>query len=116
MVFSVEVSTNALEDAHNALSWMEQHSPTHAAEWYAGLLDAIFSLEEMPRRCGLAPENEGADEEIRHLLYKRRTVTYRILFSIRQTNVEDESIVHIHHIRHGAQRPMTPQEMRLNKE
>ncbi len=113
MAYYVDVMPMALEDAQDALGWMEQHSPKHADEWYAGLLDAIFSLEEMPRRCGLAYENDDVDEELRQLLYTSRRVVYRILFTILQDAAgEQEGHLRVLRIRHSAQRPLTPRELK----
>ena len=92
---------------------MEEHTPIHAQEWYDGLIEAVYSLEEMPRRCGLAPDGLGYEREIRHLLYKKRSTTHRIVFAIMQEATDDEDgIVRIFRIRHGAQKPLTLPELR----
>lgn len=117
MAFYVEVTQVALEDAQEALTWMEQHSPRYAADWYNGLLDAIFSLEEMPRRCGIAYESDSVDAELRQLLYVQRSISYRILFVILQ-NASDEEDGHLRviRIRHGAQRPLSASELKQSME
>ena len=112
MAYRVKVSPIALEEAQSAFNWMDQRSEAKAAAWYTGLLDAIFSLEEMPRRCSLAPENDNVDEEVRHLLYTRGRVVYRIIYSIRESENEDNSIVQVHHIRHSAQEPVSASQLK----
>ena len=117
MVFNVDVTQAAFEDAQDALAWMEQHSPKYAAEWYIGLMDAVFSLEEMPRRCGIAYESDSVDAEVRHLLYTQRRVTYRILFVILpEATDEEQGQLRVIRIRHGAQRPLTAGELMQSME
>lgn len=113
MAYHVEIAPTALLDAQDAFAWMEQHSPTHAEEWFNGLMDAVFSLDEMPRRCPLAPENDLYDKETRHLLYTKRRVTYRIVFVILHLQTEEaEGKLRVFRIRHGAQRPLTAGEFK----
>ena len=113
MAYHVDVGNTALYDAQDAFAWMEEHSPIHAADWYNGLIEAIFSLDEMPRRCALAPESDLSKRPLRQLLYTRRKVTYRILFAILQEeDEENEGALRIYRIRHGAQRPLTAAEIR----
>lgn len=51
--------------------------------WFNGLLEAVEKLETFPHRCPLATENDAFKDEIRQLIYGRRTGRYRILFTIR---------------------------------
>jgi hypothetical protein len=55
----------------------------------------------MPKRCPLARENQYLSKEIRQLLYGKGRNSYRILFTIVET--EEMSVVRILHIRHAAQ-------------
>lgn len=113
MAYHVEIAPTALLDAQDAFDWMEQHSPTHVDEWFNGLMDAVFSLDEMPRRCSLAPENDFYEQETRHLLYTKRRVTYRIIFVILQLQTEEEEgILRVFRIQHGAQHPLTAGEFK----
>lgn len=59
-------------------------------------MDALNSLTESPERCGLAPENDAVEPEIRQLLYGRRSGVYRALFTITGREVR------VLHIRHAA--------------
>lgn len=70
-------------------------------QWYAGLLEAIASLSQMPKRCPLARENEHFSQEIRQLLYGQGRNSYRVIFTILE--VQDISTVLILHIRHAYQ-------------
>ncbi len=93
MVYSVEVTDEADAQADQIFEWITQEAPEAAVRWYNGLLDAIESLREKPRRSPLAPENDYFEEELRHLLYARH---YRIIFEIRGQQV------YVLHIRHAA--------------
>ena len=57
----------------------------------------------MPRRCALAPEHENYNEEVRQLLYGRGRSTYRILFRVVNTDEQEEGLVRVLHVYHGAQ-------------
>jgi plasmid stabilization system protein ParE len=75
----MKVEITALAEADLAAIYQRiwEDSPTRAAEWRGGLLQAAQALEQLPLRCPLAPES-GAALEIRQLLYGR----YRVLFTI----------------------------------
>jgi plasmid stabilization system protein ParE len=98
MAFKVHLSAAADEEAEKHYRWYAKRAPLAAARWYNGLLDAIETLADNPERCGLAPESEHFDEEIRQLLYGKRPHVYRVLFTIHGETV------HVLHIRHGARR------------
>jgi plasmid stabilization system protein ParE len=84
-----------------AYQWIADQAPDAAAKWLDGLLDAITSLETLPKRCPIASENDLFDEEIRVLIYRMSSV-YRILFTIQQDKVV------ILFIRHGSRDTITP--------
>ena len=69
-------------------------------EWFDGLCEAIESLAELPERCALVPELGLRQKGVRHLLYGRGHGVYRILYRIKDENVE------ILTIRHGARKPI----------
>jgi plasmid stabilization system protein ParE len=102
MKFQVITMPRAEADLEAACAWIQKYSPQRAARWYQGICAAIQSLDSMPHRCSLAPESEGAEVEIRQLLYGKRRGIYRILFTV----VGNE--VRVLHVRHGAQRLLEP--------
>ena len=55
----------------------------------------------MPRRCSIIPESDEIGQEIRQLLYGKRTGIYRIVFDV-QENATDGPLVRILRIWHGA--------------
>jgi len=70
-----------------------------------GLMNAIASLQEKPRRCSLATESEVFSEEVRQLLYGKSRNKYRVLFTIR------EDIVYVLFVRHTSQALLTEDDL-----
>ncbi|MBE9005948.1 type II toxin-antitoxin system RelE/ParE family toxin [Fortiea sp. LEGE XX443] len=102
MKYRIEISSVAESEADSAFLRLSQlTSSSQASQWYAGLLQAIDSLSQMPKRCPVARENEYFSQEIRQLLYGRGRNSYRILFTILEGT--EVSTVGILHIRHTAQ-------------
>jgi plasmid stabilization system protein ParE len=102
MNYQIEVSSVAEAEADSAFLQLSQiTSPLEAGQWYSGLLQAIESLSQMPKRCSLARENKYFSQEIRQLLYGRGRNSYRVLFTIFEQ--QDISTVRILHIRHASQ-------------
>lgn len=85
--FKVELTLQAETEAEAAYLWIQQDSPSDAARWWNGLVNAILSLETFPNRCPLAPESEWFDQEIRQRLYGKRAGCFRILFTVRKEKV-----------------------------
>lgn len=90
MKYRIEISSVAEAEADGAFLQLYQvTSPAKASQWYSGLLRAIESLSQMPKRCPLARENQYFSQEIRQLLYGRGRNSYRVLFTI----LEDQDII-----------------------
>ncbi len=103
MTYRIDFSSVAKAEADAAFLRLSQYtSPERSQSWYQGLIKAISSLQEMPRRCSLAREDALFSQEIRQLLYGRGKTTYRILFTI----LEEQAIptVRILHVRNAAQK------------
>ena len=101
MRFRVLVQPSARRELGDAFRWIARRSPGRARSWREGVSQAILSLADFPRRCSLAPENDDFDIEVRQRLYG----DYRILFAI------EGDVVSILHVRHGARRPLPPDEL-----
>lgn len=98
----IEISSVAEAEADRAFLRLSQvTSPAKANQWYSGLLLAIESLSQMPKRCPLARENKYFSQEIRQLLYGRGRNSYRVLFTILEG--QNISTVRILHIRQASQ-------------
>jgi plasmid stabilization system protein ParE len=105
MSYRIEIASIAEAEVDQAFLWTAQQVSQEAAgRWYQGLLQAIESLAEMPRRCPLARENDDFSQEIRQLLYGKGRSKYRVLFTV----IEDleNPTVRILHMRHAAQQPI----------
>ena len=99
MKYRVEITDTALAEVEEAYLWIRERSPSQATKWRKELLETAKSLQTNPERCPLAPENhELISYELRHILHGN----YRVVYSI----VND--IVCILHVRHSAQRLVTP--------
>lgn len=95
----------AFDDLDESYQWIKQRSPEAAGRWFNGFVEALNSLTTAPERCGLAPENDTVELEIRQLLYGRRSGVYRALFTITGNEV------HVLHICHAARQTMTVEEL-----
>ena len=94
--YQVEITATAEAELREAYLWIREDSRERATRWQKGVLTQIERLETLPERCLLAPENAFFADEIRQLLYGRRSGVYRILFTI------EKNTVYVLHIRHGA--------------
>jgi plasmid stabilization system protein ParE len=102
MNYRIQISSVAEAEADSAFLRLSQiSSSVKASQWYAGLLEAIASLSQMPKRCPLARENEYFSQELRQLLYGQGRNSYRVIFTILEE--QDISTVRILHIRHAYQ-------------
>src|SRR5215472_1978186 len=88
MAYTVSLSGAAEADAYAAFEHIREVAPASAARWLTGLFAAIRTLADMPARCPIIPEAEELGRPLRHLLYGRRTGTYRIIFDIQEDSEE----------------------------
>jgi plasmid stabilization system protein ParE len=105
MVFLVEITPIAEAQIEQAYLWYRERNPEFADLWFRSLMNAIATLQEKPRRCALAIENEIFPEEVRQLLHGKAKNIYRILFTIR------EATVYVLYVRHSSQAPLTADEL-----
>ena len=104
-VAEAEADREALPERYRAFLQLSQvTSSERASEWYSGLLQAIASLSQMPKRCPLARENPYFSQEIRQLLYGQGRNAYRIIFTVLEG--QEVSTIRILHIRSAAQRTL----------
>jgi plasmid stabilization system protein ParE len=80
LAFRVEITEPALQDAEEYVRFIrnKKKEPEAAERWFSGLVDAIYSLEELPDRCPVIPEHDEFPFEIRHLLYFSHRIIFRI--------------------------------------
>jgi plasmid stabilization system protein ParE len=93
LAYEVVITPIALTDAEEYVDFIRSNreQPIAAERWWNGLLEAIFSLEQMPQRCAVVPEHKHFAEELRHLLY----FSHRIIFAI---SSEQVTILRIYHV------------------
>ena len=102
MSHSVRISARALAEVDEAVEWLAARSPAAAARWLEQLGQAMRSLENNPKRCGLAPDCSWYPGELRQLLHGKRRGVYRILFEVQGDTV------YILRVRHSAQALLEP--------
>lgn len=100
MEFQIEISEPALTDAEEYVAYIREihKEPEAAAHWFRGLIQAIYSLENLPQRCPMIPEQAAFPFEIRHLIYH----AHRIIFRIEKV----ERRVVIYRVYHGSRRSL----------
>jgi len=70
-------------------------------DWFDGLCDAIESLAEFSERCALEPQPGLRLKGVRQLLYGKGHGVYRVLYRVKDENVE------ILTIRHTSRKPIS---------
>jgi plasmid stabilization system protein ParE len=58
MTHHVIIQSQAEAEIEAVYLWKRDNAPQAAARWFAGIVEAINSLDQFPARCPLAPENE----------------------------------------------------------
>jgi hypothetical protein len=70
------------------VDWLTaEASPEVAGRWAAALDQKIGTLATLPDRCPVARESDAFEEEVRQLLFGEGRGQYRVLFSIRGSEV-----------------------------
>lgn len=96
MAFRVDIAEPALVDAEEYVLFIRdiQKEPEAAERWFRGLIQAIYSLEDLPERCAVIPEQDEFLFEIRHLIY----FSHRIIFRV---HAESARVV-VYRVYHGS--------------
>jgi plasmid stabilization system protein ParE len=60
LAFQVDIADPALVDAEDYVRFVRdvKKEPEAAERWFRGLVEAIYSLEDLPERCPVIPERE----------------------------------------------------------
>jgi len=66
----------------------EKSPPISAERWLRGLFSAILTLSDMPARCPVTPESDELGVPVRHLIYGKRSASFRIIFDIQDQAAE----------------------------
>lgn len=94
MAYRVDLTERAARDLNHLYRIINAANSAPARAWFNGLERVILSLDQNPARGSFIPE----DPDLRHLLYGRRRIIYRIIYAID----EGSRVVTVLHIRHGA--------------
>ena len=100
MTFRVELTARAARDLGFIYRSINAEDSSQARAWFNGLEKAVSSLEELPARGAVTPEDEG----LRHLLYGKKPDVYRVIYAVDQPS----RVVTVVHIRHRARDAFVP--------
>ena len=98
---TVEITAQALAEVEMFFDQIAVRSPQAAVRWHERWRMAFASLQTLPERCPLAPENEWHPVTLRQHFTGKRQNTYRILFEV------VGNVVYIVRVRHGRQDLLT---------
>src|SRR4029453_646668 len=65
MAYRVELTKNGEAELEELYLWVVERAPNQGATWFNGLERAILSLEQLPKRCRIAPESFDPDQPVR---------------------------------------------------
>jgi toxin ParE1/3/4 len=103
MGYVVNTTPHAERDLETLYRQVNAEYSDAALEWYLGIKAAILSLEERPNRCPITRRKD----KLRHLLYGHKPHVYRVIYRV----VENQKLVEVLHIRHGARRKLKPSDL-----
>lgn len=88
--FRVEITPTAESDIGDIGSFIAEESPENATSFILALEQQVLTLESLPERCPLIPENEVLNTRCRHLIYGN----YRTIFRIAGKTVYVLRVIH----------------------
>ena len=108
MAYRVEIARNAEADLEELYLWVVSRAPQQGAKWFNGLEPAVLSLDQHPKRCPVARESIDPNHPVRVLSYGRKPHIYRVFFTVE----DDARLVRVVHIRRGARRRPSADELK----
>ena len=99
MKYVVRLTGRALRDLEATYDYIEADASEQALSWFNRLAKAIHSLERLPSRGLVIPENK----KLRHLLFGKKPHIYRIIYAVDKRR----HVVNVLHIRHGLRRSLS---------
>lgn len=88
--YKVNISFNAQKDLEHIFLYIAEDSINNAKNFILELEKKIFSLDTMPERFALIPENIFFDTNYRHINHKK----YRVIYKISGNSVYIMRVVH----------------------
>ena len=98
--FRVRLTPQVLADLEQIHGFISRDSPQNAASRIERILDAIDLLEIFPHRTVVERQTSALRYPVRSLPVKPYVIYFRV--------IEDERVVVIRHIRHGARQKPDP--------
>jgi plasmid stabilization system protein ParE len=90
--YRVNITPTAEQDIEDIWFYIAEESPENATAFILALEDQIGTLESLPERCPLIPENELLNRGYRHLIHG----SYRTIFRV------EGRVVYVLRVIHGA--------------
>lgn len=103
MAYLVRITSRAERDLSHTYGKIHAEHAGAALEWYLGLKEAIFSLQDRPGRRPIT-RTRGP---LRHLLYGHKPHIYLVFFRVFPKLKQVEVL----HVRHGARRKFKPSDI-----
>ena len=97
----VLLTPQARQDIRAAYLYICAEAPEAARRWRVRLLELTRTLSTFPERHEVSCEGAEIGIELRQMLFG----SYRILYT-----VEEQAVI-VHALRHGARRPLLPEEV-----
>jgi len=76
--YKVYLTQYAGEDLEHIFYYIAADSPGKASKFILELEQKVYSLEHLPNRNPLIPENDFFGTDYRHLIYKKYRIIYRV--------------------------------------
>ncbi len=89
--FQVNLARNAQNDLEHIFFYIASDSINKAKKIVLELEEKIYSLDTLPERCPLIPENIFFGTSYRHLIHKK----YRVIYKIDNNSVYILRIIHV---------------------
>ena len=77
--YEVNLTQHAQEDLEHIFYYIAADSINNASYFIFELEKKVYSLEHLPNRNPLIPENEYFGTDYRHLVFKEYRIIYRVL-------------------------------------
>ena len=104
MPYLVRLADRALRDIQAIYEFIDAEASESAFAWFNDLAREIYSLERFPERGAVIPESK----KLRHLLFGKKSSTYRIIYTVDKRN----DVVNVLPIRHGTRAALSIKEKR----
>lgn len=88
--YKINISFNAQKDLEHIFFYIAEDSLNNAKKFILDLEEKIYSLETMPERFALIPENIFFGTDYRQIIHKK----YRVIYKISNNSLYIMRVVH----------------------